>query len=500
MWRQARWDEKLILELGGYSHDGPSIPYEDQFKDIEVELPKSIARLEPPSIPSLTEIEVVRHFTRLSQMSYGVDIGPVPLGSCTMKYNPKIMDLIAIDPRIADLHPLQDESMVQGLLEIIYITERWLSEITGMDKCSFQPPAGSAGELAGAIMIKKYHLDRGEEKDEMLIPDSAHGSNSASAAMAGFKVVRIPTDQNGEVSIEALKAALGPRTAGAMLTNPNTLGIFESRILEISDLVHSSGGLLYYDGANLNGILGIARPGDMGFDIAHLNLHKTFATPHGSGGPGGGVVCARGELVDYLPRPLIDRDGDRYYWNYTCEKCIGMVRAFYGNIVPVIRTFIYISMLGPQGLREVSEISVINTNYFIKRLLEKPYYELPYNPERPRKHEAVISASKIARETGITAEDIAKALLDEGLHAPTIYFPLIVGEALMIEFTEAEPKEIIDRYAEILNKIAERGYKDPTSLKSAPRNTAVSRLDAVRANHPRTAAPSYRVYRKIYNS
>jgi glycine dehydrogenase subunit 2 len=497
VWRQARWDEKLILEMERYTAQGPSIPYEDQFSDMEVKIPSTIARVKPPSIPSLSEIEVVRHYTRLSQMSYGVDVGPIPLGSCTMKYNPKIMDLIALDPRVTDLHPLQDEETVQGLLEIIYITERWLSEITGMDRCSFQPPAGSAGELAGAIMIRKYHLDRGEDRDEMLIPDSAHGSNSASAAMAGFKVVRIPTGQDGEVSIEALKAALTPRTAGIMLTNPNTLGIFESRILEISDLVHSSGGLLYYDGANLNGILGIVRPGDMGFDIVHLNLHKTFATPHGSGGPGGGVVCARGELVDYLPRPLIARQGDRYFWDYECKRCIGMVRAFYGNIVPVIRTFIYISLLGPQGLREVSEVSVINTNYFVKKLMEKPYYEIPYNPEKPRKHEIVVSASKIARETGVTAEDIAKALLDEGLHAPTIYFPLIVSEALMIEFTETEPREVIDSYAEALNRIAEKAYREPSTLKISPRNTAVSRLDSVRANHPKSVVPSYKVYRRI---
>ncbi|PWV36916.1 MAG: aminomethyl-transferring glycine dehydrogenase subunit GcvPB, partial [Desulfurococcaceae archaeon] len=450
MWRQARWDEDLLLERGKRSSAGPLIPFEDQFNEIEIKIPENLLRKDEPSIPTLSEIEVVRHYTRLSQMSYGVDLGPVPLGSCTMKYNPKMLDLIAMDPRIVELHPLQDIDTVQGILEIIYLTERWLAEITGMDRCSFQPPAGAAGEFAGALMIRKYHLDRGEERDEMLIPDSAHGSNPASAAMAGFKVVRIPTGPDGEVSIEALKASVGSRTAGIMLTNPNTLGIFESRILEISDIVHGAGGLLYYDGANLNGIMGIARPGDMGFDIVHLNLHKTFATPHGGGGPGGGVVCARGELVDYLPRPLVERKGNKYYWDYECKKCIGTVRAFYGNIVPVVRTFAYIAMLGPQGLREVSEVSVLNTNYFIKKILEKPYYELPYAPEKPRKHEVVISASKIAKETGVTTEDIAKALLNEGLHAPTIYFPLIVSEALMVEFTETEPREVIETYAEIL--------------------------------------------------
>ena len=498
MWRQARWDEDLVLEYGKRSSEGPLIPYEDQFQDVEIKIPESLLRRDRPSIPSLSEIEVIRHYTRLSQMSYGVDLGPVPLGSCTMKYNPKVLDLVAMDPRIVDLHPLQDTDTVQGLLEIIYVTEKWLAEITGMDRCSFQPPAGSAGEFAGALMIRKYHLDRGDERDEMLVPDSAHGSNSASAAMAGFKIVRIPTGPDGEVSIEALTASVGPRTAGIMLTNPNTLGIFESRILEISDIIHRAGGLLYYDGANLNGIMGIARPGDMGFDIVHLNLHKTFATPHGGGGPGGGVVCARGELVNYLPRPLVEKEGDKYYWDHSCERCIGVIRAFYGNIVPVIRTFVYIAMLGPQGLREVSEVSVLNTNYFIKKILEKPYYELPYLAEKPRKHEVVISASKIAKETGVTAEDIAKALLDEGLHAPTIYFPLIVDEALMVEFTETEPKEVIDIYAETLNKIAEKAYKNPEDVKKMPSATSVSRLDMVRANHPRTLAPSYRIYRSVY--
>ncbi|GAY25693.1 glycine dehydrogenase [Desulfurococcaceae archaeon AG1] len=499
MWRQARWDEDLLLERGKRSSAGPLIPFEDQFNEIEIKIPENLLRKDEPSIPTLSEIEVVRHYTRLSQMSYGVDLGPVPLGSCTMKYNPKMLDLIAMDPRIVELHPLQDIDTVQGILEIIYLTERWLAEITGMDRCSFQPPAGAAGEFAGALMIRKYHLDRGEERDEMLIPDSAHGSNPASAAMAGFKVVRIPTGPDGEVSIEALKASVGSRTAGIMLTNPNTLGIFESRILEISDIVHGAGGLLYYDGANLNGIMGIARPGDMGFDIVHLNLHKTFATPHGGGGPGGGVVCARGELVDYLPRPLVERKGNKYYWDYECKKCIGTVRAFYGNIVPVVRTFAYIAMLGPQGLREVSEVSVLNTNYFIKKILEKPYYELPYAPEKPRKHEVVISASKIAKETGVTTEDIAKALLNEGLHAPTIYFPLIVSEALMVEFTETEPREVIETYAEILNKIAEKAYRNPEEVKKTPSNTSVSRLDMVRANHPKTLAPSYKLYRLVYS-
>ncbi|MGC9148812.1 MAG: aminomethyl-transferring glycine dehydrogenase subunit GcvPB [Sulfolobales archaeon] len=496
MWRQAIWREELIQDKKRYG-TGPTIPFEDEFRDIKIDVDNRIKRSTSTGLPDLPEIEVVRHFIRLSQMSYGVDTGPVPLGSCTMKYNPKISDLLTMDPRITDIHPLQDEETVQGLLEIIYLTERWLSEITGMDKCTFQPPAGAAGELAGALMIRKYHLDKGEFRDEMLIPDSAHGTNPASAAMAGFKVIRLPTSSKGTVDLEAMRSVLSNKTAGIMLTNPNTLGIFEEDILEIADAIHSVGGLLYYDGANLNGILGIARPGDMGFDIVHLNLHKTFSSPHGGGGPGGGVVCAKGSLVDYLPRPLIEFDGSRYYWDYKCDKCIGRIAAFYGNIIPVIRTFIYISALSAEGLREVAEVAIINTNYFIKKILEKPYYQLPYDPERPRKHELVLSAKKILQETGVSAEDISKALLDRGFHAPTMYFPLIVDEALMIEFTETEPREIIDKYAEALIEIAETAYKDPSRIKSSPQNTSVKRLDYVKANHPKTVAPTKKILDKI---
>ncbi|MCC6030569.1 MAG: aminomethyl-transferring glycine dehydrogenase subunit GcvPB [Desulfurococcales archaeon] len=495
-WRQAYWDENFIQDKKRYG-EGPLIPYEDDFREIKIDLPENILRRSSTGLPDLPEIEVVRHFIRLSQMSYGVDTGPVPLGSCTMKYNPKIADFLTQSPAITDVHPLQDEDTVQGLLEIIYLTERWLSEIVGMDKCSFQPPAGAAGELSGAIMIKRYHHDKGQMRDEMLIPDSAHGSNPASAAMAGFKVIRIPTSYKGTVDLDALRSVVSDKTAGIMLTNPNTLGIFEEDILEISDIIHRAGGLLYYDGANLNGILGIARPGDMGFDIVHLNLHKTFSSPHGGGGPGGGVVCARGELVDYLPRPLIMKEGSRYYWDYNCERCIGRISAFYGNIIPVIRTFIYIASLSGRGLREVGEIAIINTNYFIKRLMEKPYYQLPYDPSRPRKHEVVFSAKKILQETGVSAEDISKALLDEGFHAPTMYFPLIVDEALMIEFTETESRDVLDQYAEALNRIAEVAYKDPSLVKSSPRNTSVRRLDYVRANHPKTIAPTKKFLDKI---
>ncbi len=501
-WRQAKWDEPLIYELGGPGRRGARLPYEDELEEIERVsgkpedlVPRNMLR-EGIELPEVSEVEVVRHYTRLTHMAYGVDTGPVPLGSCTMKYNPKVMEEVARDPRIRYLHPLQDEDTVQGLLEILYRLERWLAELTGMDRCSLLPPAGAAGELTGVLMIRRYHRDRGEERDEMLVPDSAHGTNPASAAMAGFKVVRIPTSSSGTVDIDALRAVVGEKTAGLMLTNPNTLGVFEDRILEIADIVHEAGGLLYYDGANLNGIMGLVRPGDMGFDIVHLNIHKTFAAPHGGGGPGAGPVCAKGRLVEYLPRPLIDFDGRRYRWDYECKRCIGRVRAYYGNIIPLVKAYIYIAMMGAWGLREVAIQSVINTNYFIALMRDAKGYELPYDPRRPRKHELVLSAAPLARETGVTADDIAKAILDYGLHAPITYFPLIVEEALMIEFTETETRENIEAYARILREIAEKAYQDPKAVKRAPRNTSVARVDNIYANHPRTLTPSYRVYRR----
>jgi len=503
-WRQAKWREPLIYELNNSEAKriGFIIPYADE----EEKLVKIVGKPEeklgtmyrdtPPELPSLSEVEVVRHYVRLTQMSYGVDVGPVPLGSCTMKFNPKICEELASDPRLVNLHPYQDEDTVQGLLEMLYLLERWLAELTGMDRCSLQPPAGAAGELAGALMIKKYHFDKGENRDEMLVPDSAHGTNPASAAMAGFKVVRIPSSEKGTVDLEALKSAVSERTAGLMLTNPNTLGVFEEDILEVAKIVHDAGGLLYYDGANLNAIMGIVRPGDMGFDIVHLNIHKTFAAPHGGGGPGAGVVCAKGELVDYLPRPLIEFDGRKYYWDYTCNKCIGRVRAYYGNIIPLVKAFIYIAMLGPEGLREAALQSVINTNYFIALLKDVQDYALPFDPQRPRKHEVVYTAEPLKKATGVTAEDVAKALLDHGLHAPTIYFPPIVDEALMIEFTESEPRENIEFYAKTLKEIARMSHENPQRVKSCPHNTSVGRLDMRYANHPKTVTPSYRVYRR----
>ena len=469
--------------------------------DVLSTIPENVRRKSEIDLPEVSEVEVVRHYIRLSQMNYGVDVGPVPLGSCTMKYNPKLLEDLVWRDEILWLHPLQDERTVQGLLEILYKLSVWLCEITGMYKCSLQPAAGAHGELAGALIIRKYHLDHGEkQRDEMLIPDSAHGTNPASAAMAGFKIIKIPSTDEGTVDIEALKSVVSNRTAGMMLTNPNTLGIFESEILEIAKIVHEAGGLLYYDGANLNGILGKVRPGDMGFDLVHINIHKTFGSPHGGGGPGGGAVCVTKELADYLPVPTVEFDEKRgrYYLDYNKPKSIGRVKAFLGNITPLLRGFIYILALGPQGLREVAEVSVLNTNYFLKLMEDVEGYSLEYGIGRPRKHELVLSVKPLTVKYGVTAEDVAKALLDEGFHAPTIYFPLIVEEALMIEFTESETLENIERFAHALKRIAEIAKTNPEDLKRRPKNTSIGRLDLVKANHPKTITPTYKYYKLRY--
>ncbi len=499
-WRQAKWPEPLIFELGSSDREGFFVDNDPGLREYEEKalerIPKKLLRAVDPELPSVSEVEVVRHYTRLSQMSYGVDNGPVPLGSCTMKYNPRISEKIIEKSGITLLHPLQDEDTVQGLLEILYELEKWLIEITGMTRCSLQPPAGAAGELAGALMIKKYHESRNEShRSEMLIPDTAHGTNPASSAMAGFIVIKIPTDERGNTSLEAVRAAVSEKTAGMMMTNPNTLGLFEEHILEITDIVHKAGGLMYYDGANLNGIMGIVRPGDMGFDIIHLNLHKTFASPHGGGGPGSGPVCAKGELVDFLPRPLIEKKRGRYVLDYSCDKCIGSLHSFHGNIIPLIKSYIYILMMGGEGLREAALQSVLNTNYFISLMRDSKGYDLVYAPERPRKHEVVFSAKPLYIETSVTAEDVAKALLDRGLYAPTIYFPLVVDEALMIEFTDTETPENIEEYAKALKEIERLARSNPSEVKASPRNTGIGRLDMVKANHPSTVTPSYRVYK-----
>ena len=495
MWNQAKWDEPLIFEIGNKDKikQGILIDKDKEIREYvgKINIPPSILRENPPELPNLTELEVVRHFLRLSQMSFGVDLGMMPLGSCTMKYNPKIEEKSL--EITEEHHPLEDEDYVQGILEMIYELQKWFSEITGMDECSLQVPAGAAGEFAGVLMIKSYHANKNREyKDEILVADPAHGTNPASASMAGYKVVYVKSNAEGLVDTDILKEIVTQKTAGFMLTNPNTLGLFEEKILEISKLIHSVDAVLYYDGANLNGILGIARPGDMGFDIVHLNLHKTFAVTHGGGGPGAGAICAKGELVDYLPYPLVEKVNGKYKLSKIPKHSIGKIATFYGNIGNLARSYAYLLGLGPQGIQLVGKMSTLATNYLISKLRQIKELKL-IAPYRPRKHEVVFSLKELADTYGITANDIAKALLDNGFYAPTIYFPPIVEEAIMIEPTETEPKEVLDKFADTLKKIIELGKSDPEKILKAPTNTSVKRLDQAYANHPSTITPSYRV-------
>lgn len=492
MFRQANWDEPIIHELRGRGRQGYQVPKEDI--EIEINIPEKILRKNKPELPELSELEVIRHFTRLSQMSFGVDLGMMPLGSCTMKYNPKVEELAGNVTENA--HPLQDEETVQGILEMMYEMQKWLAEVTGMTECSLQVPAGAAGELAGVLMIKKYHAEKHRIRDTMLVADTAHGTNPASAAMAGFKVVYIKSNNEGLVDLDILKESVNNKTAGFMLTNPNTLGLFEENILEISKIVHSEDGLLYYDGANLNGILGIARPGDMGFDIVHINLHKTFAVPHGGGGPGAGAICAKGELTNYLPYPIVKRrenESDNKYTFDVPNKTIGKISTFNGNIGNVIRAYTYILGLGPQGVSEIGKMSTLATNYLIAKLKDSKGLTL-LAPNRPRKHEVVFSAKPLA-DKGVTALDIAKALLDKGFYAPTIYFPPTVEEALMIEPTETEPKETLDKFIDALKQILEKSNMNTEEVHNTPSHTTVRRLDQVKANHPASITPTYRIKR-----
>ena len=428
MFQQARWNEPVIFKLGGKGRRGCNLPQvEDDVSkltgNVTDKLPKAIRRTKLPALPELSEVEVVRHFTRLSQMNYGVDLGFYPLGSCTMKYNPKISDWLAGAAGISELHPNQDESQVQGILEILYTLSRWLAEITGTAEVSLQPSAGAHGELLGALIMRACHKFNGdaEERTELIVPDSAHGTNPASGTMAGFKIVVVPSNQNGCVDLRALKAAASGRTAGLMLTNPNTLGIFEEDIAEIAQTIHDMGGLLYYDGANLNPIMGKVRPGDMGFDIVHINIHKTFGTPHGGGGPGAGPIGVCKELAKFLPIPQIayDEKRKRYFLDYNMPESIGKIRGFYGNVAVLLRAYAYILSMGAEGLAEAAEISVLNANYLVKRLKEIRGFELPYAEGRPIKHECVFSAKPLFKETGVRAMDVAKRILDYGMHSPT---------------------------------------------------------------------------------
>jgi glycine dehydrogenase subunit 2 len=503
VFKQANWNEPMIFNLGREGRRGHILPkLEEEIRnavgDLNALTPVGMQRKSQLRLPELSEVEVTRHFLHLSEMNFGVDSGLYPLGSCTMKYNPKINDLLAGLPTVSMLHPHQDESTVQGILEILYRLERWLAEITGTREVCLQPSAGAHGEFLGTLLMRVYHKSNGEHerRSEVIVPDSAHGTNPASATMAGFNVVIVPSDEEGCVDLQALRSVVSEKTAGLMLTNPNTLGVFEKNIEQIAEIVHEAGGLLYYDGANLNPMLGKARPGDMGFDIVHINIHKTFSTPHGGGGPGAGPVGVSSDLVKFLPVPSIVFDGERYHLDYDKPHSVGKIRGFYGNVAVLLRAYAYILSLGLEGLKEVAEVSVLNANYLIKKLKEIRGLTFPFNSEKPRKHECVFSAKPLKNETGVSALNVAKRLLDYGLHAPTIYFPLIVDEALMIEPTETFEKEELDRFVETLKKICEEAYTNPEIVLKAPHNTAASRLDEVRASHPRTMALSWRMYQK----
>lgn len=483
VYRQARWDEPLLIELSGEGRCGLILPSDPELSkevgDVLNTIPKSLRRAEI-RLPQISQPQIVRHYVRLSQMNYSVDSGTYPLGSCTMKHNPKIAQRILSSPKIRRVHPEQPEETIQGLLKMLFELGTMLAEIVGLPKFSLQPAAGAQGEFTGALMIKAWLKDHGQldTRNEILIPDTAHGTNPASAAMAGFKVVEIPSTEEGFVDVEAVKAVAGKSTAGMMMTVPNTLGLFERQIKEIVNIIHEAGGLMYYDGANLNALIGRVRPGDLGFDIAHLNLHKTFGTPHGGGGPGAGPVLCTEELGDYLPSPILEFDGQRYRWCYDRPKSIGRVRSYFGNISVLLGAYIYCLLMGREGLKDASALATLAANYLMNKL-DRRYFDLRYFINSRCKHEFVASAK-------VSAFDVAKLLLDYGVHPPTIYFPITVPEAVMIEPTESESVEELNYYAEALNKAAESVFKDPKAAAEAPHNTATPRVDEVRASHPRT--------------
>lgn len=463
---------KTIFEIGAKGRGLTLMP--------ELDVPEYTLKEERATainLPNVSENELTRHYTKLCKRIHGVNDGFYPLGSCTMKYNPKINEKLASLPGFTDLHPLQPIESVQGGLESISILGDCLKEICGMDEFTFQPAAGAHGEFTGVMLIKAYHQDRGDTlRTKIIVPDSAHGTNPATAAMCGFQVVNIPSNKDGGVDIERLREVVGPDTAGLMLTNPNTVGLFDKNILEITKIIHDAGGLCYYDGANLNAIMGIVRPGDMGFDCIHSNLHKTFSTPHGGGGPGAGAVGCKAFLRKYMPGPLVVEKDGKFDFEYP-EKSIGRVKTFYGNFGVCLKALAYILMLGKKGIREASLNAVLNANYMMTKLKERftmAFDETCY-------HEFVITLDKLHKETGVSALDFAKGMLDYGLHPPTMYFPLIVHEALMIEPCETESKDTLDEACDIYFKLLDLAYSCPEKLHEAPLNTPVRRLDEVAA-------------------
>ena len=471
--------EKLIFE-----HSAPGRSATAQYPEAEAEtaIPEALRRRTPAVLPEVSELQAVRHYTRLSQLNFSIDTHFYPLGSCTMKYNPRACNQYAMLPEFLGRHPLAPESTGQGVMQCLWELQEMLKAVTGMRGVSLTPMAGAQGEFAGVAMIRAYHRARGDEtRSEIIVPDAAHGTNPATATMCGCTVHEIPSLPNGDIDLDALRAAVGPQTAGIMLTNPSTLGVFERRIREVADVVHKAGGLLYYDGANLNAILGKVRPGDMGFDVIHMNLHKTFSTPHGGGGPGSGAVGVSERLLPYMPVPVVGREGERFRWldEGDLPQTIGRLSAFAGNTGVLLRAYIYMRMLGREGMHRVSEFAALNSNYLLARLAKAGFE--PAYPGRRASHEFILTLRREAREHGTTAMDFAKRLLDYGYHAPTTYFPLLVPECLLIEPTETEAKAELDGFVEAMSAIRQEAQTEPDKLKGAPFTLPVRRLDDVRA-------------------
>ncbi len=470
-------DELLIFEQGGEGRKGYSLPRWD-VEELEAQnfIPSHLLRTGLEGFPELSEVDVVRHFTRLSQWNYGIDSGLYPLGSCTMKYNPKVNEEIARMNGFSDVHPYTPEELSQGILKLMFELQGFLAEITGMDHVTLQPAAGAQGELAGMMMVRAYLQDRGEKRKKVLVPDTAHGTNCSTSAIVSYQMVEIKSNEKGVIPLEKVAELMDEEVAAIMVTNPNTLGLFEEHLSKIAEIVHRKGGFVYCDGANLNALMGIVKLGDLGVDVVHINLHKTFSTPHGGGGPGAGPVAVRKELGPYLPVPVIEKDGEVYRLNYDRPHSIGKMKAFYGNFGVLMRAYAYILSMGAEGLKRVSEMAVLNANYLMKRL--KHHYYLPY--DRPCMHECIFT-DRLQERVHVSTLDIAKRLIDYGFHPPTIYFPLVVKGALMIEPTETESKESLDRFIEAMIEIAKEAEENPDLLRQAPHRVKVRRLDEVLA-------------------
>ena len=470
--------EPLSFELSRPAVDPPRLPDANVAGPSPADvLPRGALRAKPPGLPRLSEPEIMRHYSRMASLNYSISENFYPLGSCTMKYNPVVNEAAAALPGFADLHPYQDEETVQGALELMWRLEQALCAIVGVDRVTLQPAAGAHGEWTALRMIRAYQHSRGEARTEVLVPDSAHGTNPASAALSGFQVVEVKSGGDGRISLADLESKLSPRTSALMLTNPNTLGLFEREILDIAELVHSTGAMLYYDGANLNAFMGICRPGDMGFDAVHMNLHKTFTTPHGGGGPGAGPVGVKSELVPFLPAPTVERTNGRLTLDHKRPQSIGRVRSFYGNFGMLVRAYSYILAMGGDGLSQASRDAVLSANY-LRKLLDG-HLEMPH--DGPCMHEFVASAHNLTVQDGVRALDLAKALLDREFYAPTVYFPLVVPEAIMVEPTETESKATLDAFAQAVREIVAQAKTDPQGLHQEPKRTPVGRLDEVAA-------------------